>query len=105
MDAVGAAQDIAAHGPGVVTAAIEEIRGDAAFILGEGAQPAAGVNHIVPQPRLDGAMDHALQPAAMDRELRHVVTGVYAARFAPDFLAMAGEIIKHIRAECALAEP
>src|SRR5258707_6186992 len=34
----------------------------------------------------------------MNRELRHVVTGVDAAGFAPDFLAMAVEIIKFVGA-------
>src|SRR3981189_1578646 len=34
----------------------------------------------------------------MNRELRHVMTGVDAAGFAPDFLAMAVEIIKLIGA-------
>jgi hypothetical protein len=36
MNSVSTDQNIAAHGPGVLTCAIEEIRGDAALILGEG---------------------------------------------------------------------
>src|ERR1700682_707554 len=96
MNAVGADQDIAAHGLGVTACAIEEIGGYAAFVLGEGPQPAAGMNRILSQPLLDGTMDHALQPAAMNRELRHVMTGVDAAAFAPDFLAMAIEVVEHV---------
>ena len=73
-------KDVAAHGLDMAARAIEEIRGDAALILGEGAEPAAGVDGIPSQPLLDGAVDHALQPAAMNRELRHVVAGIDAAR-------------------------
>src|ERR1700720_2125859 len=44
-------------------------------------------------------MDHALQPAAMNRELRHVMSGIDAAGFAPDLLAVAIEIVKHVGAD------
>src|SRR5882672_6552574 len=50
-------------------------------------------------------MDHALQAAAMNRELRHVVAGIEAARLAPDFLAMAIEIIQLIGANGGSIEP
>ena len=53
MNAVGADQNIAAHGPGMRAGAIEEIGGNATLILGEGAQPAAGMNGIAAEPRLD----------------------------------------------------
>src|SRR5258708_17435571 len=96
MNSIGADQDIAAHGPGVLTCAIEEIRGDAALILDERPKPAARVDRALPQPLFDGAVDHALQPAAMNRKLRHIMAGVDAAGFAPDLLAMAIEIVKHI---------
>ena len=39
------------------------------------------------KPRADGLIDHALEAAAVDRELRNVVAGIEAARFAPDLLA------------------
>ena len=94
MNPVGADQDIAAHGLGVRTGAVEEVSGDAALVLGEGPEPAAGVNGVMAETLLDGAMDHALQPSAMNRELRNVVAGIDAARFLPDFLSMAIEIIK-----------
>ena len=84
--------------------AIEEIRGDAALVLGEGAEPAAGVDGVRAEPLLDGAVDHALQPAAMDRELRHVMAGIDAAGFAPDFLAVAVEIIKLVGADRDVVE-
>src|SRR4051812_41074264 len=99
MNAVGADQDIAAHRLGVAAGAIEEIRRYAALVLGEGAEPAAGMDRVRAKPLLDGAMDHALQPAAMDRELRHLVTGIDAANLAPDFLAVAVEIIKLMGAD------
>src|SRR5882724_1501575 len=99
MNAVGADQDIATHGLDMAAGAIEEIGSHAALVLGEGAEPAAGVDRILAQSLLDGTVDHALQAAAMDRELRHVVAGVNAANVAPDFLAMAIEIIKHVGAD------
>src|SRR5439155_25274981 len=40
-------------------------------------------------PRPDRLIDHALKPAAMDRELRHVIAGVETAGLAPDLLAEA----------------
>ena len=104
MNAVGADQDVAAHGLGVAAGAIEEISRDAAFVLGEGPQPAAGVDRVMPQPRFHGAVDHALQPAAVDRELRHVVAGIDAARLAPDFLTMTIEIIEHVGADRDVVE-
>src|ERR1700722_8317554 len=104
MTAVGADQNIAAHGLAVSPRAIEEMRGDAALVLAEGPEPAAGVNRVRAQPFLDGAVNHALQPAAMDRELRHVMAGVDAADVAPDFLAMAIEIIEHIGADRDVVE-
>src|SRR5712672_2650853 len=94
MNAVGADQDIATHGLDMAAGAIEEIGSHAALVLGEGAEPAAGVDRILAQSLFDGAVDHALQAAAMDRELRHVVAGVEPTRLAPDFLAVTVEIIQ-----------
>ena len=47
----------------------------------------AGVDAAFAEPRAHRLEDRALQPAAVDRELRHVVAGVEAARLAPDLLA------------------
>ena len=66
MNTVGTDQDVAMRGPDVTSGAIEKIGGDAAFVLGESAEPAAGVNGVMPQPLLNGAVDHALQPATMN---------------------------------------
>ena len=41
----------------------------------------------------------------MDRELRHVVTGIEAARLAPDFLAVTVEIIQLVGANSGGVEP
>ena len=46
MNAVGADQDFAAHRLDVGTRTIEEMRRDAAFILAESPQPAAGVDRL-----------------------------------------------------------
>src|SRR5436309_14866074 len=40
----------------------------------------------------------------MDRELRHIVTGIDAARFAPDLLAMTIEIVKLVGTNCDIIE-
>jgi hypothetical protein len=104
MNAIGTDKNIAAYGFGVAPRAIEEMRGDAALVLGEGAEPAAGVNGVMAEPLLDGAVDHALQPAAVDRELRNVVAGIDAAGFAPDFLTMAVEIVKLVGADRDIIE-
>src|SRR5208282_4981641 len=66
--------------------AVEEISGHAAVVLRERAEPAAEVNAGFSEPRPHRLVDHALQPAAMNRELRNVITGVDAARLAPDLL-------------------
>ena len=104
MDAVGTDQDIPAHGAGVGAGPIEEIRRDAALVLGEGAEPAAGVNRLRSEPLLDSAVDHALQPAAVNRELRHVMTGIDAAGLAPDLLAVTIEIIEDVGADRGIVE-
>ena len=105
MDAVGADQHVALRGFDMRAGAVEEMRDHAAFMLREGAEPAAGVDRLATQPFLDGAMDHALQAAAMDRELRHVVAGAEAARLAPDFLAVAVEVIQLVGADRGRIEP
>src|SRR5712691_10293207 len=69
--------------------AVEEIGGHAAFVLAKRAEPMAGMNAGLAEPRPHRVIDDALQPAAMDGELRHVVARVGAARLAPDLLAEA----------------
>src|SRR4029079_4217150 len=98
MDRVASNKDIALRGLDMRAGAVEEMRDHAAFVLGEGAEPAAGMDDVFAEAIFDGAMDDALQATAMDRELRHVVTGAEAARLAPDFLAMAVEIVQIIGA-------
>ncbi len=55
MNAVGADQHVAAHGLAVRAVAVEEIGGDAAFVLRERAEPVAGVHACLaeraPAPR------------------------------------------------------
>src|SRR5262245_26080761 len=89
MDAVGADKDVATRcrAAGAVTA--EEIRRDAAVVLRKSAEPMAGVDTVLSDPATERFVDHALQPAAMDRELRILEARVSAARLAPDLLAAA----------------
>ena len=57
------------------------------------------------EPRPHRLVDHALQPAAMDRELRNVVAGVEAARLAPDLLAEAVGVEQLVGADRDRVEP
>ena len=86
-------------------AAVEEVGGDAALVLRERAEPAAGVDGLSAQPLDHGLMNDALQPAAMDRELRHVMAGIEPALFVPDLLAVAGQIEQLVGADRDLIEP
>src|ERR1700722_8511568 len=86
MDAVAADQHVAASG-GAMAGAVEKIGGDAAFVLGIGAEPMAGVEARFAEPRPRRLIEHAMEAAAMNRELRHIVAGVEPARLAPDLLA------------------
>src|SRR4051794_33161937 len=99
MDAVGTNQDVAARGMDVCASAIEEVSGDAALVLRERTEAAAGVDGLRPEPLLDGPMDDALKAAAVDRELRLIVAGVDAASLAPDFLAVTVEVIELVGAD------
>src|SRR5260221_8172777 len=63
------------------------------------------MDRVLAQPLLDRCMNYALQATAMDRELRHVMAGAEAARLAPDFLAVAIEIIQFIGADRDRVEP
>src|ERR1700722_16721289 len=64
----------------------------------------AGVNGFLAEPFLDRPENDVLQPPSVDRELRHIMAGVDAANVAPDFLAMAVEIIKHVSADRDVVE-
>ncbi len=99
MDAVGADEHVAARGAPMGAAAIEEIGGDAAVVLRERAEPAIEVDARLAEPRPHGLIDHALKAAAVNGELRNVVTGIDAARLAPDLLAEAIGIEQLVRAD------
>src|SRR5438445_3358650 len=92
MDAVGADQNVAARGVHMRAIAVEEKGRDTAFVLRERAEPAAGTDRIRTKAFDHRLMDHALQAATMDRELRHLVAGIEAALFVPDLLAVAGQV-------------
>ena len=105
MNTVGADQDVAARGLHMVVVAVEEIGGDAAFVLREGDQFAAGMDRFLAEALLHRLMDHALQTAAMNRELRHVEARAITALLAPDFLTVTVEIVQLIGADGDGIEP
>ncbi len=78
---------------------------NAALVLTERAEPVAGEDPRLAEPRAHRLIDHALQLAAVDRELRHVEAGVEAARLAPDFLAEAVGIDQLVGADRDRVEP
>ena len=86
MNAVGADQDVAAHAAAVTAVAVEEMGGDAALVLRERTEPVTGMDAAFTEPRPHRLKDRALQPATMNRELRHVIAGIEAARLTPDLL-------------------
>src|SRR3712207_6733444 len=79
--------------------AAEEVGGDAALVLREGAETADGADGALADALLDCLIQHALQASAVNRELRHVVTGVDAARLAPDLLTKAIEVEQLVGAD------
>ena len=105
VDAVGADQHVAVSGAAVRAVAVEEIGGDAALVLFEAAEPVAGVQAAFAEPRAHRLVDHALQPAAMDGELRHVIAGIDAARLAPDLLTEAVGVDQLVGADRDGVEP
>ena len=66
MDAVGADQNVATRRIAMRSTAIKEISGDATFILGESAEPAAGAHRIATKALDYRLVDHALQTSAVD---------------------------------------
>ena len=92
MDAVGADQNVAARGVHMRAVAVEEKGADAAFVLRERTEAAAGVDRIRAQALDHRLVNRALQASAMDGELRHLVAGIEAALFVPDLLAVAGQV-------------
>ena len=87
MDTIGADQHIAARGVLMCAVAIKEIGRDAAVILRERAEAAIHMDARLAEPGTDRLKNDALQPAAMNGELRNVVSGVEPARLAPDLLS------------------
>ena len=71
---------------------VDEFGADAVVGLGPAGEMMAGENVLLAQPLDRGIEQDLLQRAAMDRELRPFVTGLDAARLAPDRLAVLGEI-------------
>jgi len=81
------------------------VAADAGFVLAEGAEPVSGMDARFAKPRADRLIDHALQAAAMDGKLRHVVAGIEPARLAPDLLAEAVGVKQLIGADADRIEP
>src|SRR5712671_239293 len=71
---------------------VDEIGADTAGGLRPAVKMMAGENVFGPQPFGRGVEQNLLQRAAMDRKLRPFVTGLGAARLAPDRLAVLGKI-------------
>ena len=85
----GADQDVAPGGRRVVALAPLEPGGDAGAVVLEAGQLVAGVHVGAADPLDHRLVQHGLQLAAVDRELRKLVAGVEAAQVAPHLLAEA----------------
>jgi hypothetical protein len=105
VDSVGADQNVGARGRAVRAVAAKKISGDSAFVLRVRAEPVTGVNAGFAELRADGLLDHRLQSAAVNRELRIFEASIGAARLAPDLLADAVHIEKFVGPDSDLIEP
>ena len=104
VDAVSAHQHVALGLERVTRLASLEPRDDAVAAFGEREQPAAGAHRIVAKPFAHRLQQHAVQSAAMDRELRRIETRVGAAQLAPHHLAKAVGVDQLARADAGTIE-
>ena len=81
-----------------------EPRHNAVAVIGERDQPTAGTHRILAQTIAHRLQQHAMQPAAMDRELRRVEPRVGAAQLAPHHLAEAVGVDQLARADAGTVE-
>src|SRR3954462_452019 len=86
-------------------AAVEEVRRDAAVVLRERTQARAEMKAALAEPRARRLIDHVLQFATMDRELRYIEPRIGAAQLAPDLLPEAVKIKKLVGADRDRVEP
>jgi hypothetical protein len=88
MDAIGADEHIGAHGLAAEPRlGVREMRDDPALVLHEALQPEPRAHRAGTEFRDDFVVDHLLQAATMDRELRIVEAGVHTALLRPHLLA------------------
>ena len=100
VDAVRADEHVGAHSLAAQTGLrVREMRNDAALVLHEALQPHAGAHRAGTEFGDDFVVDHLLQTAAMDRELRIVEAGVDAAQFGPHLLAEPADVVKFLGAD------
>src|SRR5262245_5014722 len=87
MNAIGGDQRVDTRGDSLArTRPPPERRGDAALVLRELVQLVIDKNGSLADPSPCRRIEHALQPAPMDGELRVVVARIEATRLAPQFL-------------------
>jgi hypothetical protein len=84
---------------------VEEIRGHTAFILAKGPQSMPGMDARLAEAGAYRLPDHRLQPAAVDGELRDVVTCVGPAQLAPDLLPEAVGVEQLVGSDPHRVEP
>ena len=63
------------------------------------------MDRVIAEPLDSGLMDHALQAAAVNRELRHLVAGIEAAFLVPNLLPMTGQVEQLVGADRDRVEP
>jgi hypothetical protein len=105
VDAVATHQDVALGGEPLGLGTFPEAGLDAPFRLRERRERMARVHRLAAEPVEHCLVEHALQPAAVDGELRHLVAGVNPARLAPDLLAEAIGVDQLAGADRHLVEP
>ena len=105
VDAVRADEHVAAHGfAAQPELGVSEMCDDAALVLDEALQLQAGAYRAGTKFGDHFVVDHFLQPAAMDRELRKVEAGVRAALFAPHLLTKPADVVQFLGADARSVE-
>ena len=98
VDAVTTDEDIRARRLAVSAIhRVREVGRDPGLILDETGKPACRFDRIRSQPFDHRIEQNFLQSTPVNGELRDIVSGAKSARFAPDFLAGLGEVIKFRR--------
>ena len=100
MDAIGADEHVGAHGLAAHAGlGVREMRDDPALVLHEPLQPEPRAHCAGTESRNHFVVDHLLQTAAMDRELRIVEARVQPTQLGPHLLPKPADVMQFLGAD------